>query len=251
MLKEERQQHILELLRLRGRVLASELSLTLDVSEDTVRRDLNELAEARLIQRVHGGALLRSPNVESHHVREHQSAQAKAHIAQTALQFFQDGQVIIMDGGTTTLEIARRLPAELRATIITNSVPVAMLLGEHPHIEVNLIGGKLYKTSLVTVGADTVASFGMVHADLCLLGICSLHPEIGITTPQLDESQVKRAMIANAAQTIALAATEKLNTVAPYVVGPLRRLTYLVTEPGVPAEILAPYSELGITIVQE
>ena len=249
MLKEERQQSILDLLRREGKVLASELTVRLKVSEDTIRRDLNDLAEQGLIQRVHGGALLRSQTAP-YSIRQEQAISAKLEIAQAALRLVRDGQVIIMDGGTTTLQVAHNLPANLHATIITNSPPIAVALAAHPHIEVIQLGGKLYKKSLVTVGVETVEALHTYRADLCMLGICSLHPEIGICIPELEEVYVKRAMIASAAEVAALAASEKLYTAAPYVVGSLKDLTHLVTERQVPDEILAPYSDLGITIIR-
>lgn len=250
MLKEERQQQILEMLRREGKVLASELSGVLNISEDTVRRDLRDLAEAKLIQRVHGGALLRSPATASYAARQKQATTAKAEIAQVAARLIQPGQVVILDGGTTTLQLAQALPHDLKATIITNSPPIAVALAEHSGIEVILVGGRLYKNSLVAVGAETVETFRTFRADLCMLGICSLHPETGISVPALEEAQVKRAMIASSAEVVALASAEKLNTAAPYIVGPLSELTHLVTESGVSDEILAPYERLGITIIQ-
>jgi DeoR/GlpR family transcriptional regulator of sugar metabolism len=250
MLKEERQQRILEMLRQEGKVMASGLSSILEVSEDTIRRDLNDLAGEKLIQRVHGGALLRAPEKGGFIARQKQGTNVKAELARVAVQFVRDGQVIIMDGGTTTLQVAQMLPQELQATIITNSPPVAIALADYPRLEVYLLGGKIYKDSLVTVGVDPVEKLRSVRADLCLLGICSLHPESGISVPNMDEAQVKQAMLASAAEVVALASEEKLNTAAQYIVGPIHELTHLVTEKSVPEEILAPYRKSGITVLQ-
>src|SRR6185503_630711 len=128
MLTAERRQQILEALRRDGKVLATELSAALNVSEDTIRRDLRELAEAGLLQRVHGGALPRSPASASYIARQSQAPSAKAAIARAAVQLLRSGQVIVLDGGTTTLQIAQQLPIDLRATIITNSPPIAVAL---------------------------------------------------------------------------------------------------------------------------
>ncbi len=250
MLKEERQNHILQLLSQEGKALASELCTRLNVSEDTIRRDLNDLAEAGLIQRVHGGALLRSPATASYAVRQGQAATAKAEIAQAAVNLVRHGQVLILDGGTTTLQIAQRLPLDLQATVITNSPPVAIALTEHSNVTVYLIGGVLYKHSLTTVGVDAVEVLHGFRADLYMLGICSLHAEIGISVPNLEEARVKRAMIASSAEIVALASAEKLNTAAPYIVGPLTDLTHLITESSVSDEILAPYIRLGVTVIK-
>ncbi len=251
MLTAERQQYILATLRREGKVIASELSAALGVSEDTIRRDLRKLAEAKLLQRVHGGALPSSPAATSYAARQTQATSAKAVIAQAAVQLVHPGQVIILDGGTTTLQVAQRLPVDLQVTVVTNSPPIAVALAEHPRIEVLLVGGRLDKDSLVSIGAVTVEAFRMIRADLCMLGICSLHPEVGITVPDLEEAYVKRAMIASAAEVVALASAEKLGTAATYTVGPLSDLTHLVTEPGVSEEALEPYRALGITIVGE
>jgi len=249
MLKEERQRYIVDKLRVEGRVLASELCESLHISEDTVRRDLRDLFEMGMIQRVHGGALLRSPT-ENYVIRQKQHIEAKTEIAQAAVQLVRNGQVIIMDGGTTTYQVAQRLPSALHATVITNSPPIATLLGEHAHVEVILLGGKLYKASLVTTGVETVEALHTFKADLCMLGICSLHLDVGISIPDLEELYVKRAMIASSAEVAALASGEKLDTAAPFVVGSLKELTYLVTDSSVSEQTLVPYHNVGITIIR-
>jgi DeoR/GlpR family transcriptional regulator of sugar metabolism len=249
MLKEERQNLILEQLRHEGKVLASQLSLAFNVSEDTIRRDLHELAEAQLIQRVHGGALLSSPTSPSYAARQKQATLAKTAIAQAAVKLIQNGQVLIFDGGTTVLQVAQQLPLDLEITVITNSPPVASTLTEHPYVEVILVGGKIYKSSQVAIGVETVETLRTFRADLCMLGICSLHPEEGITVPLLEEVYVKRAMIASAAEVVALASANKLNTASPYVVGPLKDLTHLITEANLPTETLEPYYKSGLTII--
>ncbi len=247
MLTAERRRSIMQTLQHDGKVLASELSKDLNVSEDTIRRDLRELAVAG---RVHGGALPISPATASFTERQQQAAGAKAAIARAAIQFIRQHQVIILDGGTTPLQVAQHLPYDLRATVITHSPPVASVLAEHPEIEVIVIGGKLYKHGVVTVGAATVEAYSNIRADLCFLGISGLHPEVGISTLDLEEAYVKRAIIASAAEVVALTSAEKLGTAAPYVVGPLSDLTHLVTEDSVSNEVLAPYRVPGITIIR-
>jgi DeoR/GlpR family transcriptional regulator of sugar metabolism len=245
-LTAERRQHILATLRRDGKVLASELSSALGVSEDTIRRDLRELSESGLLQRVHGGALPRSPAAASFAARQTAAKQA---IARAAVQLVRDGQVIILDGGTTTLQVAQRLPLDLRATVVTNSPPIAIALAEHPQVEVVIVGGRLYKHSLVAIGAGAVEALRAIRADICMLGVCSLHPQEGISVPDLEEAHVKRAMIAGAAEVVALASAEKLGAAAPYIVGPIGDLTHIVTEREVPAEALAPYRAQGVTII--
>jgi DeoR/GlpR family transcriptional regulator of sugar metabolism len=240
----------MQTLQREGKVLASELSKTLQVSEDTIRRDLRELAAAGMLQRVHGGALPRSPATASFMERQQQAPEAKLAIARAAIRLIRQDQVIILDGGTTPLQVAQQLPPDLRATVITHSPPVAQALAEHTAIEVIVIGGKLYKHAMVAVGAATVEAFRQIRADLCFLGIYSVHPEIGISTLDLEEAYVKRAMIASTAEAVALASAEKLGTAAPYIIGPLSDLTHLMTERSVPEEVLAPYRALGLTVVR-
>lgn len=250
MLTAERRRSIMQTLQRDGKVYASELSKSMHVSEDTIRRDLRELAAAGQLQRVHGGALPRSPANASFTERQQQAPGVKAAIAQAAAGLIRQDQVIILGGGTTPLQVAQHLPPELRATVITHSPPVALTLAEYPAIEVIVIGGRLYKHELVAVGAATVEAYRNIRADICFLGIGSLHPEVGISTFDLEEAYVKRAMIASAAEVVALASAEKLGTAAPYIVGPVSDLTYLVTERSAPAEVLAPYRALGITVVR-
>jgi DeoR/GlpR family transcriptional regulator of sugar metabolism len=250
MLTAERRQFILEILRRDKKVLSSELSGVLKVSEDTIRRDLRELAESGLLQRVHGGALLPAPATASYTERQMHAPQEKEAIARAAAKLIRSGQVVILDGGTTTLQVARQLPLDLAATIVTNSPPIAIALAEHPQIEVVMLGGQLYKKALVNVGAAAIAALGTIRADICLLGVCSLHPEIGITVQNLDEAYIKRAMIACSAEVVGLATAAKLDTAAAYVVGSIQSLTYLVTAPTVTTEMSIAYKNLGLTLIR-
>ena len=250
MLTAERRRSIIQTLQRDGKVLASELSKSLHVSEDTVRRDLRELAAAGMLQRVHGGALPRSPVTASFTERQQQSSKAKAAIALAAIKLIRQDQVIIFDGGTTPLLVAEHLPRDLRATVITHSPPIALALAEYPEIEVIVIGGRLDRHQQVTYGAATVEAYRNIRADLCFLGVGGLHPDIGISTFDLEESYVKRAIIASAAEVVALTSAEKLGTAAPYIAGPLSDLTHLVTERSVPDEVLVPYRAQGITIIR-
>ena len=249
MLTEERRQVILDRLRSNGKVVAAELSSSLGVSLDTVRRDLRELAETGLLRRVHGGALPAAVGARPYSVRREQAPAVKAAIARATSRLLRHGQVILLDSGTTTLEVARQLPLELEATVITNSPPIAVALAEHPRVEVSVLGGTLVKDAHALVGAATIEALRSVRADMLVLGVCSLHPEIGITVLDLEESYVKRAMIANAAEVVAVSSAEKLGSAGPYVIGPLEELTYLVTEDSASTEQLDEYRAAGVEVV--
>jgi DeoR/GlpR family transcriptional regulator of sugar metabolism len=247
-LTAERRQYLLQVLQRDGRVVAKEISEELHISEDTIRRDLRDLAAEGLLQRVHGGALPCSPTGGSFATRQQQAISSKQTIARAAAQMFRNGQVIFFDGGTTNLQIAHYLPADLHATIVTNSPPLATALAEHAHIEIVLLGGKLDKLALTTVGAAALDMLRMVRADVYMLGICSLHPDTGISDFDLEEAHFKREMIAHSAEVVAVVSPEKLNTASPYIIAPLSELTDLITERSVPPEILEPYRRLGINV---
>jgi DeoR/GlpR family transcriptional regulator of sugar metabolism len=248
MLTAERRQVILTRLERDGKVVASELVDALGVSEDTIRRDLRELASGGLVQRVHGGALPPAPDGGSFAQRLHVAPGVKAQLAEAALPLLEGANVVLLDGGTTALELARRLPPDRACTVLTNAPPVAAALAAHPRVEVVLIGGRLLKDAQVTVGAEAIDALRQVRADVCVLGICSVHPEVGVTTTHHDEAHVKRAMVEAAAEVIAIATADKLQTASPWVVAPVEDLTHLVTDAG--EELTAPYANAGVSVVR-
>ncbi len=249
MLKEERQQNILAILRREGKVVASELSDVLKTSEDTVRRDLNEMAATGLLQRVHGGALPQAPTAISYQSRDLESNAAKAAIAAACIGLLRQNQVIVIDSGTTALRLARELPMDFRATVVTNSVPVLDTLSSHPGVEVIGIGGRLFKEARCMVGAQAVNELRAVHADVCILGLNGIHPDVGLCVLEHESMLVKRAMIHGARQVVAVAASDKLGTVAPFVFGQLTSLTHLVTDAGASEQELMPYRTAGIIVL--
>ena len=246
MLTAERRQAILARLERDGRVVASELVASLGVSEDTVRRDLRDLAEQGLLHRVHGGALA-SRRRRFVPRRLEVSHEEKAALAEAALPLLEGARVIVLDGGTTALELARRLPLLYDGTVVTNSPPVASALASHPKAEVMLVGGRLLKDAQVAVGAAAVEALHTVRADICVLGICSLHPDVGVTTLDDEEAHVKRAMVASAGEVIALATADKLRSASPWVVAQLADIDHLVTDGN--DELTRPYTSAGIDVV--
>jgi DeoR/GlpR family transcriptional regulator of sugar metabolism len=158
--------------------------------------------------------------------------------------------VILLDGSTTNLELARRLPAGRAVTVLTNSPPIAAALAEHPTAEVVVIGGRLDKRAQVTVGAAAIDFLRSVRADACVLGVCALHPEVGLSTDDMEEAHVKRAMVEASADVIALATTDKLRAGSPYLVAPLTELTHVVAEADAPEALLDPYRAIGVTVTR-
>ena len=249
MLTAERQAAIVELLNQRGRVLANDLGTELGVSADTIRRDLRELDDLGLVRRVHGGALPRIGDGAPFAARARRAPEAKASIARRAAGLVEDGQVVILDGGTTTVEVARALRPDLRATIVTTSPPVAVALSEHRWVDIAVIGGVLRRDALVAVGAETVDALRMIRADVVMLGVCGLHPEVGVTANDLEEARVKRAMITSAAAVVALADHDKLGTAMPVVIGQIDIVTTLITDSDVNDQTLEPYRAAGLEVL--
>lgn len=248
MLTAQRKTYLLDILRRDGRIVAKTLSAELGLSEDTLRRDLREMAGEGLLQRVHGGALPASPAMAGFAARQHISSAGKEAIGRAAAQLVQPGQVVFIDGGTTSAQLVRHLAPGLKATVVTHSPSVAVALAEHPDIEVVMLGGRLFKHSMVGVGAATIAAIAQVRADLYFMGVCSLHPEAGLSTGDFEEACVKRALCQAAAETIVLASPEKLATASPYQVVPLGEIGGIVALRATPAALLAPYAKLGIAI---
>lgn len=248
MLTSQRKLILLDLLKQEGKIIAKSTAARLAVSEDTIRRDLRELAADGLLQRVHGGALPASPAMADFAARQHISTDDKSAIGRAAAELIQPGQVVFIDGGTTSAQLVRHLAPDLRATVITHSPSVAVDLSTHPTIEVIMLGGRLFKHSVVGVGSATVEAIRQVRADVYFMGVCSVHPEAGLSTGDFEEAGVKRALSAAAAETIVLASPEKLATASPYQVIPLDELAGLVTMASVPDEVLAPYRARGISI---
>jgi DeoR/GlpR family transcriptional regulator of sugar metabolism len=250
MLNVERRRYILSTLHRQGKVLVQELSAALNVSIDTIRRDLRELGEAGELQRVHGGALPALSTSTKFAVRLQDASAAKVAIGKAAAQMIRNGQVVILDGGTTTLQIAMNLPYSLRATIFTTALPIASALAEYENLDVFVVGGQLFRSAPVMVGPAAVKELQAVRADLCFLGVRSLHSEHGASVAFREESDVKRTMVSSAAEVVVLCTAEKLGTVSPYIVAPINELSSLVTEHSVSPEMLGPYRAQGLNVIQ-
>ena len=248
MLKQERQRRILDLLAAEGRVVAAELEGVLGVSGYTVRRDLDELAEARRLQRVHGGALARSPVAATYEGRSAQALPGKLAVARAAAQLLEPGATAIVDGGSTALALADATAPGHTGTFVTHSPPVAVALARRPGCEVVLIGGTLDPRAMVATGARTVEGYRGIAADVLFLGVWALHAEHGISGGYFEESEVRRALLDRADRVVGLASREKLGTVAPFPVGPATALTHLATD--APPSVTAPFEDLGIAVLR-
>ena len=249
MLKKERQAYILHQVNLHNKVLSSSLCTEIHVSEDTIRRDLQELAEEGKVIKVHGGALSHSFNQVYFSTNGVYSQNQKQVIARKAISLISNGMFVLTSGGTTIMELARSLPPQLKATFISGSIPAILEYMHHPYIEVILIGDKISKNSKITVGSEAIAKIKQVKADICFLGTNAIDVEHGITDNDWEVVQLKKAMIESSKKVVCLSIAEKVNSVQPIRVCGLDDIDLLITE--LPAEdpFLRPYVEAGIKVL--
>lgn len=248
MLKEERLDYILKKLRTDQKVLQTELSNDLQVSEDTVRRDLEALAQNGLLIKVRGGAIPHSPNPYAFKDRMEFHDDEKRTIARKALSLLENGQTIILDGGTSTLSLAKLFPANLQLRVITNSVPIAMQLMDHRGVEVIFTGGKINKDSQTAIGMEAIRMFQKVRADLGFLGVCSLHTAVGVTGIEMEETEVKSTIVAASSRVIALATSDKMGTAEHFKVCGITDIDTIVTDQPDDA-LFNPYRQLGLQVL--
>lgn len=249
MLKRERQAYIVHQVNLHNKVLSATLSAEIDVSEDTIRRDLMELSEEGKLIKVHGGALSLAFNDIAYPSKKIYSQDNKKIIAQKAAALIKDGMFVLTGGGTTIVEMARSLPHTLNATFISGSIPAVVEYMHHPNVEVIVIGDKLSKNSKITLGADALARIKSFKPDLCFLGINAIDIEHGITDNDWDVVQLKQAMISSAQKTVCLTISEKLNSFQPIQVCRLLDIDVLITELSPNDPLLEPYIKAGITVI--
>jgi DeoR/GlpR family transcriptional regulator of sugar metabolism len=249
MLAAQRKDFLLARLDRDRRLVAKDVAAELGVSEDSVRRDLRELAAAGLCQRVYGGALPASPAVADYGTRREVEVDSKQRVAAAAAALIRPGATVILDGGTTALAVTRALPADLAATVVTHSPTVAAALAEHAAVEVYLLGGRLFRHSMVTCGAAAVEAAQVVHADLFLLGVTGVHPDAGLTTGDADEAAMKRALARRAADTYVLASAEKIGAASRFAVLPLSAVAGVITDASSQSETVRRLSAADVSVI--
>ncbi|WP_162911512.1 DeoR/GlpR family DNA-binding transcription regulator [Shinella zoogloeoides] len=227
---DERRKFILAELQSKGRLSTADLAERFSLSEDTARRDFRELAADGMIKRVHGAALPVTPGEQPFQGRYKIARDVKTKLARIAAEIVLPDQIIMIDGGTTNLELAKHLPLDLRATVITNSPTIATATAEHRNLEVILLGGVFDKRSQMTLGARVLEQIHALSADICFIGVHGLHEEYGLTTAGYDEASVKGAMLQVSAEVVAIATPDKIGTVGAYKFAPLSAVDVLVTD---------------------
>jgi DeoR/GlpR family transcriptional regulator of sugar metabolism len=244
MLPAERKEFLLARLRTHGKIVAKDIAAELGLAEDNIRRDLREMAAAGLLQRVYGGALPAAPAAADYATRTTVAPDSKSRVAAAAAALIRPGSTVLLDGGTTALAVVAALPRDLEVTVVTHSPTVAAALAAHPTADVFVLGGRLFKHSVVTCGAATAEAAATVTADLFLLGVTGVHHQAGLTTGDPDEAAMKRALAGRAADTYVLASIEKIGAASPFTVLPLTAVAGVITD--APADELR---EAGVPIV--
>jgi DeoR/GlpR family transcriptional regulator of sugar metabolism len=200
------------------------------------------------LQRVHGGALPASAAVGDLTVREQVSSGDKVELGRVGASMIRNKQIVILDGGTTALQVASHLAPELRATIVTHSPTVAVEAAKHPHVNIIMLGGQLLRHSMVNVGAAVIDAASRLRADMYFMGVTGIHPKAGLTTGDVEEAAVKRALHKRAAETIVLASAEKLMAASPFLVTPFQDITLLVVPRKTPDRIVRTLRAGGVKV---
>lgn len=249
MLKEERFGQILEILSKDGKVQFDTLASSLNVSEDTVRRDIEALHNNGLLSKVRGGAIPVTKSPLRFADRTSYLTDKKDLIALKIQQFIQDGQTLFMDGGTTNCSIAARFPFDLKLTLVTNNIALVPILSNHKNIKLIILGGSYNSVTNTTEGAKVCDEITRYTADFYLLGACAIDSHFGVTAIFDTDADVKNAMHKNAKKTIALAVEEKLNTADTHRICPMNEISILITELPSSDQKLDPYRNTKLKII--
>lgn len=249
MLKEERQQTILSEVELHNRILLTDIADTLDVSIDTVRRDVKELDGEHKLRKVHGGAISLGFSTNSTRNNNIYKLAEKSIIAEKASALLKDGAVLFIDGGTTCLELIRLLPTTLELTCFTHSLPVAMELLNKPNVTAIMVGGQVSRESQTSVGASAIHQLSEIKVDFSFIGTGYVDSQYGLTEFDWDIVQVKKAVIKCAKKTVLLSISEKLNSQHRYKTCEINAINTMITELAPENELLNPFREHDIRLL--
>jgi DeoR/GlpR family transcriptional regulator of sugar metabolism len=249
MLKTERQAFILHQVNLHNKVLSADLSKQMKVSDDTIRRDIHQLADEGRIIKFHGGALSPSFHNTNNSSNEVYGYNQKKIIAQKSISLLKNGMFILTTGGTTIIEMAKVLPHDLHATFISGSIPALAEYIIHPNIEVIAIGDKISKDSKITVGSDAISRIRELKVDLCILGISAINLENGVSDNDWEVVQIKRAMVEASRKLVCLTISEKINSQQPFQVCDSKKIDTIITELSSDDPLLRSYRRAGINVI--
>jgi DeoR/GlpR family transcriptional regulator of sugar metabolism len=252
LLKEQRQQTILEIVRNNGQCTVADLSDRFGVSEVTIRRDLQELADNQFLHRTHGGAVAMKPTTPSAPIlqRMMQLARCKGRIGQAAANLISDGDSVFIGSGSTTAYVARYLLDRKNLTVVTNALNVADELALAEDATVVVTGGVLRKTELSLIGHIAEQALQEVRVAKVIIGIPAISLNAGLTNDYLPEVMTDRAIIQMAPELIVVADHTKFEATASAYLAPVSEVTTLVTDSGSPPETLTQLEAMGIRIIK-
>jgi len=250
LLLRERKTLIQERLKANGRVLAADLAAELNVSEDTIRRDLREMAAAGLCERVYGGALPVVPAAHSSlSERAAMAPERKAALARTAVGLIKPGMTVFLDAGSTNLAIAQLIEPELQVTIVTNTPLIAAALMEKPGVDLILLGGPLNRAVGAAISARAQRDAELLRPDLCFLGTCGADAEAGLTAIYLEDAEFKRLVALRSRRLVVAITSDKLGTAAAHGIVDIDDKATLLLEADAPAEHRAAFEAAGADIL--
>ena len=229
-------------------MLAASLASELGVTEDMIRRDLRDLSEAGICQRVYGGAVPLLPESTSLVQRIAEHPEHKSVLAGVAVSLVRPSQTIFLDSGSTNEAIALALPQDLNLTVVTNAPLIAAALTGRTDLTLLTLGGRVDPKTGAAEGASAIRDIQMIHADLCFLGVCSVDVEGGLAVFDPDEADVKRAFVRSSSSLAIAVMNEKLGTRAPHWVASTTQLTYLVVEQDAPPLPVNELIEAGVQV---
>lgn len=251
MLAAERQRIILENLEKNKRVEVAKLSAVLDVSEMTIRRDLDKLEQAGLLSRTFGGATVTSNPIALHLSFSEKVGvyeKEKLAIARTAASMIQDGDTVGLVAGTTCYQIARNFPARQNVTVVTNAINIAMDFANRSSVKLIVTSGYLLERSFALVGPFAECILDQIHINKLFLGATGVSIERGVTTLDLLEASMYKAMIRSVEEVIVVADHTKFGLISLAPILPLEKVTRLITDSGVDSGILQELESTGVEI---
>ena len=253
MYAQERHQAIAGLIRQRGRLAVSDVATEYGVTTETVRRDLAQLERVGVLRRVHGGAVATSalalgePGLAD---RESTRGASKDRIARAAVDLLPGaGGSIALDAGTTTGRLARLLPSDRPLLVVTHAVPIAAGLAGLPCVDLHLVGGRVRGATQAAVGAATVRALADLRVDVAFVGTNALQPDHGLTTPDAEEADVKRALVATGRQVVVLADSTKLGAEHLHRFAAMAEVDVVVTDDEVDEAAVRALDALGVEVV--
>ncbi len=250
LLAQERHAYIRRRLVADGRVVAADLAAALNISVDTIRRDLRELAAEGKCQRVYGGALPPAPKEADFNGRIAIMPERKRALAGAVVQLLEPRMSVFIDAGTTNLAIACAIPAELKLRVTTNAPSIAAALLAHPAVEVAIIGGALDKETGAVLGARAMRDIAQLRPDIAILGACGFDADFGLTAHTLEEAELKRQVAGQSHAVLTAITNDKLGTAAGFQVCEAKDCTYIIAENDAPAEHVGAIAAENITIHQ-